>query len=166
MSAEKIAPGKYVALTYTMFDDQGAVVEDCELPVGFVYGHGNELIGEIDAAILGASEGDVCEVEVPPEKGFGHRNVNLVIREPIDSVPENYRRVGAEVTMSNDQGDTRNFYVTAVDDEAITLDGNHPLAGKHLRVRVKVNQVREAGPDDLRATETTPGAAPGSDSVH
>ena len=58
MKKETIGKGKYVSLTYMILDDQDNVVEQHDLPLGFVYGSDTELIGGMDTALKGKTEGD------------------------------------------------------------------------------------------------------------
>lgn len=148
MSDEIIQPGKYVALTYAIVDVQGAVVEQHDMPLGFVYGSDTELIGDMDKAVAGKRAGDQVEVEVPPEKGFGAHDPSLIFTDKLDNVPPQFRKVGAEVQMQNDQGETRSFFITRIENGEVTVDGNHPLAGKHLKVRVTIQEVRDARPGE------------------
>ena len=148
MTEETIQPGKYVALIYTIEDEQGQVVEQHDMPLGFVYGSDTELIGGMDKAVAGKRAGDQVEVEVPPEQGFGERDPSLTFTDTIDNVPPQFRQVGAEVQMQNDQGETKSFFVTRIADGQVTVDGNHPLAGKQLTVRVTITEVRDARPGE------------------
>ncbi|MCG6965424.1 MAG: FKBP-type peptidyl-prolyl cis-trans isomerase [Chromatiaceae bacterium] len=148
MSDDIIKPGKYVALTYTIIDEQGEVVEQHDVPLGFVYGSDTELIGDMDKAVAGRRAGDQVEVSVRPEQGFGDHDPSLTFTDQIDNVPPQFRQVGAEVQMQNDQGETRSFFVTRIEDGEVTVDGNHPLAGKHLTVRVNIQEVRDARPGE------------------
>jgi FKBP-type peptidyl-prolyl cis-trans isomerase SlyD len=148
MTEETIQPGKYVALTYTIEDEQGQVVEQHDMPLGFVYGSDTELIGGMDEAVAGKRAGDQVEVGVPPEQGFGARDPSLTFTDAIDNVPPQFRQVGAEVQMQNDQGETKSFFVTRIEDGQVTVDGNHPLAGKQLIVRVTITEVRDARPGE------------------
>ena len=50
--------------------------------------------------------------------------------------------------MQNEQGETKSFFVTRIDDGEVTVDGNHPLAGKQLTVRVTIQEVRDAKPGE------------------
>ena len=59
-----------------------------------------------------------------------------------------FRRVGAEVAMQNEAGEVKTFYVTRIEDGKLTVDGNHPLAGKSLFVRVNILEVRDAEPGE------------------
>ena len=71
MKKQKVDSGKYVSLTYSITDEQGLILEQYDLPVGFVYGSDTELIGGMDSAIRGKYEGETIEVAVRPEDGFG-----------------------------------------------------------------------------------------------
>jgi FKBP-type peptidyl-prolyl cis-trans isomerase SlyD len=148
MSDMTVQPGKYVALTYRICDDHGEVLEQHDLPVGFVYGSDTELIGGMDRAIRGKRAGDRVEVTVPPEAGFGPRDPSLTFTDNLENVPPEYHHIGAEVSMQNDAGDVKTFYVTRIEDGELTVDGNHPLAGKLLTVRVNILEVRDAAPGE------------------
>jgi FKBP-type peptidyl-prolyl cis-trans isomerase SlyD len=148
MSDESIQPGKYVGLTYTIVDQAGQVVEQHDLPLGFVYGGDTELIGDMDKAVAGKRVGDQVEVKVPAAQGFGDYDPSLTFTDMIENVPPQFREIGAEVQMKNDQGETKVFYVSRIEDGKVTVDGNHPLAGKELIVRVTITEVRDAQPGE------------------
>ena len=148
MSDDIIKPGKYVGLTYTIVDERGEVVEQHDVPLGFVYGSDTELIGNMDKAVAGKRVGDRLEVKVPPEQGFGAHDPNLTFTDTVENVPPQFRQLGAEVQMQNEQGETKSFYVTRIADGEVTVDGNHPLAGKDLTVRVTITEVRDARPGE------------------
>lgn len=166
MSELTIEPGRFVALAYTMLDEHGMVIEDRERPVGFIYGGQDELIGGIDDAILGHSAGDVIEVTVTPEQGFGERDPGLVIIERLEDIPPEFHHVGAEVEMKSETGDSRMFLVTRIADDEVTIDGNHPFAGRTLTVRVRIVEVREPRPDDYVAADEPAETVPPSSRLH
>ena len=90
------------------------------------------------------------EVSLTPEEGFGAHDPELIYTDSIDNVPEEFRRVGAEVEMMNDQGDSKTFMVTHIEDGKLTVDGNHPMAGKAITFRIKVTEIRDATPEELQ----------------
>lgn len=139
-----VQQGRAVYITYTIRNGEGEVLEQYDLPVGYVHGADSGLIEPLERALDGRAAGDLVEVEVPPEDAFGLHDPALVIRDRIDNVPAEYRRAGAEAVFQNERGDTRTFRVTQVDSEYVTLDGNHPLAGVTLTYSIKVVAVREA----------------------
>lgn len=145
-----IVTGQYVALTYHIRNQHGQVLEQTDLPVHYIHGGDTELIGGMDAALVGCSEGDEIEFELTPEdSGFGDHDPALVFTDDLDNVPPQFRHVGAEVLMESDDGESHIFYVTAIADGKLTVDGNHPLAGQHLIVTVRIVEVRPPRPEDL-----------------
>lgn len=149
---EKIKPGKYISLTYVINDETGTVVEQNDIPVGYVYGGDTELLGGVDTALEGRQAGDEVTSEIPPENGFGEPDPDLMFTDDIDNVPPQFHQIGAEVQMLNDKNETKTFYVTKIEDGKLTVDGNHPLAGKTLTLRVKILDVRDATEDDIRTS--------------
>ena len=144
MKTETISNGKYVSLTYTILDDQGNVVEQHDLPLGFVYGSDTELIGGMDKALKGKAAGYSVEVSIPPDEAFGQYDPTMTYTDDIENVPPEYRRLGAEVQLQNEGGEAKTFYVSSIEDGKLTVDGNHPLAGKNLTVKIKILEVRDA----------------------
>ena len=150
MSDQVVAQGKYVTLTYSISDEQGNVVEQSDLPVGYVHGGHQELIGGMDRAVAGKRSGDIVELALAPEEGFGARDPDLTFTDDVENVPPEIRRVGAEVQMQSESGDVKAFYVTRIENGRLTIDGNHPLAGKALRVKVWIQEVRDPTPDEIQ----------------
>jgi FKBP-type peptidyl-prolyl cis-trans isomerase SlyD len=148
MRDQIIEPGKYVALTYVIEDDEGRIVEQQDMALGFVYGSDTELIGGMDKAVAGKKTGDHVTVNVSPEQGFGDHDPGLTFVDAIDNVPPQFRHVGAEVQMQNDAGETTSFFVTRVENGQVTIDANHPLAGKDVTVKVTITEVRDARPGE------------------
>lgn len=149
MTAEIIQDGKYVSLTYSIQDNEGSVLEHSDLPVGFVLGGAQELIGGMDAAIRGKAAGDEIDFDLPPDAGFGTHDADLTFTDDINNVPPQFRQIGAEVQMQNEAGEVKSFYVTRIENGRLTVDGNHPLAGKTLRIHVHIHEVREANREDM-----------------
>jgi FKBP-type peptidyl-prolyl cis-trans isomerase SlyD len=146
-----ISDGKLVALTYSITDSNGAVLEQADLPVTYIHGGQIELIGGMDAAIRGKQAGDIIELQLAPEQGFGAHDPNLTFTDDLDNVPPEFRFIGAEVQMHNEAGEVRSFHVTQIADGKLTVDGNHPLAGKSLVVHIRIQEVREPTHAELTA---------------
>jgi FKBP-type peptidyl-prolyl cis-trans isomerase SlyD len=156
-----ITPGKLVSLTYRIEDEGGTLLEQTDIPVTYIHGGQTELIGGMDAAVNGRSVGDEVELVLDPERAFGPHDPDLTFTDDLANVPPELRFVGAEVQMENERGERRSFYVTRIADGKLTVDGNHPLAGKTLRVRVRIEEIREPThaelTADLHAGRTLPG---------
>jgi FKBP-type peptidyl-prolyl cis-trans isomerase SlyD len=142
-----IRTGKLVALIYSIRDEHDTILEQSDLPVSYIQGGNNELIGGMDRAVEGKRAGDQVELTLTPENsGLGPPDPDLTFTDDIDNVPPQFRHIGAEVQMQSDSGDQRTFYVTKIEDGKVTVDGNHPLAGKHLVVSIRISEVRDPTP--------------------
>ncbi len=152
MSKQIIAPGKYVGITYSIVDDAGNVVEQHDIPVGFVYGSDTELVGGLDKAVAGKTAGDEVDVQLSPDDAYGAYDPSLTFTDDLENVPPQFRKVGAEVQMQNEAGEVKTFHVSNISDGKLTVDGNHPLAGKQLTVHVKIVEVRDARPGEEKVS--------------
>ncbi len=148
MSKEIITTGKFVTLTYSICDLEGNVLEQSDLPVNYIHGGETELIGGMDRAVAGKGPGDEVSITVPPEQGFGDHDPDLTFTDDLENVPPQFRQLGAEVQMQNEAGEVKSFFVTKIENGKLTVDGNHPLAGKTLKVKVKILEVRDATQED------------------
>jgi len=149
MSDQVISDGKYVSLTYSITDDQGSVLEQTDLPVSYIHGGNTELIGGMDRAVAGKRAGDRVELSIPPQEGSGDHDPTLTFTDDIANVPPQFRHVGAEIQMQNEAQEVKTFYVTRIENGRLTVDGNHPLAGKVLHVHVQIHEVREPTTDEI-----------------
>jgi len=146
---ETVGPGMFVSLTYRIRERGGDLVEQSDLPVGYIYGGESELIGGMDQALLGKTAGDVVEFTLEPDQAFGAHDPSLKFTDEIANVPPQFRLLGAEVPMQSETGELKTFYVTQIENGRLTVDGNHPLAGKALDFRVQIHEVRKASSDDI-----------------
>lgn len=149
MSDQIIRPGKYVTLTYSIADDAGNILEQTDLPVGYIHGGNTELIGGMDEAVTGKRAGDRVDLTLTPDQGFGPHDPSLTFTDDLENVPPEFRFVGAEVPMQSDSGEVKTFIVTRIGGGTLTVDGNHPLAGKSLKVHVRIKEVRDPTQDEM-----------------
>ena len=151
MSEERVSRNKLVQFTYSISDGEGNVVEQVDLPVSYVHGASSMgLIESVERALNGCKVDDRIEVDVPPSEGFGEHDPDLTFADDIDNVPPQFRKLGTQVEMANDAGETKTFVVTKIEDDKLTLDGNHPLAGKTAKFSVKVVSIRDATPEEIK----------------
>ncbi len=144
MAKQRVGRRKVVYFTYEIRDPAGGVLERSDLPIGYVHGGKGELFEKLEASLDGRAVGDTVEVTLTPEESFGPHKPELTYTDRIDNVPLEYRRLGAEATFSNDEGETISMVVTRIEDDQVTLDGNHPFAGHTLVYRITVSDIREA----------------------
>lgn len=101
-------------------------------PLGFVLGDGNMIKG-FDAAVYGMKVGDQKSVTIPSQEAYGEKRDDMMMDVPLSQVPANIKpEVGMELSLQNQAGQPIPVKVTHVDEEKITLDANHPLAGEDL----------------------------------
>jgi FKBP-type peptidyl-prolyl cis-trans isomerase SlyD len=142
---ETIQQGKYVELTYQVIDAKTSqVLTAVEFPLGYVHGVNDVLSSQVMAELEGKSVGDRISVELDCDKLFGPRDESLVITDFIENVPEAYREVGTSIVMESDQGKTRTFLVTRMDEKTLTIDGNNPLCGRQVVFELEILAVRDA----------------------
>ena len=150
--SETIRDGKFVELIYKVTDRKtGHVLTRVEFPLGYVHGHNEILAPSVHRELEGKCAGDVIEVPIDGNQIFGLRDESLVFTDHIENVPEEYRQVGTSILMENDQGQTRSFLVTRMDDETLTVDGNNPLCGRQVVFTLEVLTVRDATDEETRA---------------
>lgn len=150
MSEQRIAPFKFVTLTYRIYDSDGLVLEQNDIPVSYIHGGHSELFEKIERALEGKIAGERITVTLAPHEGFGEHDPNLTFTDDLNNVPPEFRHIGAQVEMQNEAGDVRTFVVTRIDNGRLTVDCNHPFAGKTVRFEVDVQSVRDATTEELR----------------
>jgi FKBP-type peptidyl-prolyl cis-trans isomerase SlyD len=148
----QIAERSFVTIHYTLTDAKGEVLDSSEGPEGgeplsYVHGQGMIVPG-LEEALAGKAAGDHVKVTVDPEGGYGPRQDALVQKVSRDEFPDGDIEVGMRF-RSHGPGGARILTVAALDEDTVTLDGNHPLAGATLNFDVKIVAVREATDQDL-----------------
>jgi len=149
MTEQFVEQHKVVSFVYSIVDESGELLEQSDLPISYVHGGEHDLFEKVEQGLDGAVVNDTIEVSLTPEEGFGPHDPDLTYTDVIENVPEEFRSVGAEVEMMNDQGDSRKFTVTRIEDGKLTVDGNHPMAGKVITFRIKVTDIRDATPEEI-----------------
>jgi FKBP-type peptidyl-prolyl cis-trans isomerase SlyD len=149
MAGQFVEQNKVVSFVYTIVDTSGTLLEQSDIPISYVHGGKHDLFEKVEQALDGAVVSDTVEVTLTPEEGFGAHDPDLTYTDALENVPDEFRRLGAEVEMMNDQGDSKKFTVTRIEDGKLTVDGNHPMAGKTIIFRISVKGIRDATPEEL-----------------
>ncbi len=145
----QITKEKVVAIHYTLRDKEGKTLDTSsgKDPLHYIQGIGN-LIPGMEESLEGKSKGEKLNVVINPEKGYGVRNEDHVQEVPMEAFGGQTPEVGMQFQAGND--DQRYIVtVTAVTENMVTVDANHPLAGVELHFDVEVIDVREATNDEL-----------------
>ena len=148
--SKKITHNKFVSLVYTITDKDDNILERIDMPIQYIQGVKSQVIEKIETALTGHKEGDLVHVTLSPEEGFGAHQPELTFSDDINNVPPQFHTIGAEVEFQNDQGESKIFRVTNIGDGKLTVDGNHPFAGKTITYNITVKEVRDATADELK----------------
>lgn len=135
---------KVYTIHYNMKTRDGQVV-DTSLggePLEFVEGSGQVVKG-IEKALQGREPGQVLEVTIPPELGYGERRDDLVEVLPIEAF-EDVELTPGKVLQTNENGKIRVVKVIEVTQGGVKVDSNHPLAGFNLYFDLELIAVRDA----------------------
>jgi len=147
----KIGKGSVVDIDYSLHLGDGEVVDHSEPgePLSYLHGEG-EIVPGLESALEGAEAGDRKQVVVAPGEGYGEHDPRGIQRVPRQAFPADFQpQVGMELTAQGPDGDEVAFVIQGVELDAVTIDLNHPLAGKTLHFDVTVREVRQATPDEL-----------------
>ncbi len=147
----KIEKGRVVDLDYSLHLGDGKVVDQSEPgePLTYLHGEG-EIVPGLESALEGAQVGERKQVVVPPADGYGDHDPGGIQRVPRQAFPADFQpEVGMELSAHGPDGDEVAFVIQGVEPDAVTIDLNHPLAGKTLHFDVTVREVRAATPDEL-----------------
>jgi len=145
-----VADKKVVLIHYTLTNLDGELMDSSEgqEPLAYVHGMGNIVPG-LEKELVGKDVGDKVQAEVSPEEGYGEINDELiqeVERAAFDGVDA--IEVGMRFMAQTAWGE-QPVVVTAVNDETVVVDGNHPLAGQSLKFDVEIVEIRDATDEEL-----------------
>ena len=157
---EKILPGKYVEISYELFevapDGTDTLVHTVEAaePERFIFGVTPGMIRPLELALEGLEPGSSFDVAVPSNEGFPYNPDDVAeLDKDIFSVDGKFDneavRPGAYIPMQTPDGYRITGKVIEVTDKIVKMDFNHPLVGKDLRFKGKVEVVRDATPEEL-----------------
>jgi len=151
----KVEQNKVVALSYTLVVD-GAVADQAssEKPLEYIHGTGM-LLPRFEEEVAGKEPGEEYSFTLSPEEGYGVHNPEYVIDLPLAAfmidgeVRKDLLVVGRTIPMLNSAGQVVQGTVAAVKEDSVSMDFNHPMAGKTLNFSGKVESVREATEKEL-----------------
>lgn len=154
----QIAPNTVASIDYTLTDDDGRILDTSQGREPLTYLHGaGQLIPGLESALEGQSAGDSLAVTVAPADAYGERDERLiqeVSRSAFESVAE--VEAGMQFQVKDRSGQGRMITVTAVEQDKVTVDANHPLAGKPLNFEVEVVEVRPATDAEIEQGQPQP----------
>ena len=147
----QISKYKAVVLNYIARDDNGEIIDSSDVDGPIRYIHGTEdLIPGLETALEGHSAGEKMNVHVAMENAYGDRDESLVEDVPIENFP-GIESIESGMRFQTEMEDGSPFIVivTKVTKKHVTVDGNHPFAGKNLNFDLEIVEVREASAEEI-----------------
>jgi len=136
--------GDTVRIHYTGKLDDGYVFDSSRNrnePFEFTLGSGTVIPG-FDKAVSGMDAGETKTFTIPVHEAYGERNKEMVFDMPASELPDDVEPAPGMVLEAQGQnGDQFRLTVVKVEGETVTLDGNHPLAGKDLTFEIELLEI-------------------------
>ncbi|CAH0990899.1 FKBP-type peptidyl-prolyl cis-trans isomerase SlyD [Sinobacterium norvegicum] len=148
----KVSANNVVSIHYTLSNEAGDVLDSSngQEPLNYLHGAQNIIPG-LETALENLSVGDSFEVVVQPVDGYGEVNPEMIQQVPVASFEgfDGELVPGTALTATGGDGQTMNVTVVDVNDEFVTVNGNHPLAGMVLCFKGTIDAVRAASAEEL-----------------
>ncbi|MFZ5892200.1 MAG: FKBP-type peptidyl-prolyl cis-trans isomerase [Myxococcota bacterium] len=147
----QVGPGMWVHLAYQAFDEDGEPVEHTRQELEYVHGFG-ELLPELEGALDGRGVGARRTVHLSAQKAFGPRRPDRVLEFDKGEFPPDVAP-GDRFDAEGQDGHVMVLRVLEVQDDAVVVDMNHPLAGQSVRFELEVLGVRPATAEEIELAE-------------
>lgn len=144
----KITKDRVVTLRYKMHDATGKLLEDGRQASAYLHGGYGNTFAKVEQALEGHETGYQATLELTPAEAFGERDESLVQTIPKSQFPPGVK-VGGQLEGRGEDGRAQVFTVVKIKGPVVHLDGNHPLAGKALRLHLSVLDVRAASAEEI-----------------
>ena len=146
----KVGNAMVVTLDYTLKNDEGEVIDSSsnKQPLVYLHGAGNIIVG-LEDGLEDLQKGAEFKVSVPANKGYGVVNPRLISEMPKSRFPADAVLAIGQIFVTNGPNGQRQIKVVEVKDEAVVVDGNHPLAGKTLHFSGTIVDIREGSAGEL-----------------
>ena len=145
-----ITQNSVVSLNYRMFDADNKLIDQNEEPIVYLHGGYDNILPPVEAALEGLAAGASIKVAMSAEESFGHIEERLIREGDVGLFPPDIEVVMMFETRDPDSGEAHQFRVTQIDAGKVTVDGNHPLAGKALHFEATVLDVRAATEEEIQ----------------
>jgi peptidylprolyl isomerase len=135
--------GSTVQVNYTGKLADGTVFDSSydRHPLKFTVGKG-QLIGGFEKAVVGMNAGEKKTVVIPAAEAYGPRQENAVVEVERKNLPQNLDvQVGQRLELTQEDDSSLLVTVTATSESTITIDANHPLAGKDLTFEIELMSI-------------------------
>ena len=142
-----IENNKVVAIDYVLKNKDGEIIDDSKNagPLEYLHGHGDSIVG-LEKALLGKSEGDKVSAVIESAEAYGEIDSKLIVDVPKDGFPE---EITVEVGMQFQTESGHIVTVKKINEQTVTVDANHFLAGETLYFDVTIVSVRDATQEEI-----------------
>ena len=148
----EVGKDMFVIIEYRAHLEDGSYVrgEDGPVSLNFVTGY-DQVLPALERELLGLTEGAEVDFVIPAAEAFGEYDAAQVHTITLEEFPEGRTlEVGKWIIATNEQTQAQySYFVREKTEQSITLDFNHPLAGKDLYYQVKITSVRPALKEEL-----------------
>jgi FKBP-type peptidyl-prolyl cis-trans isomerase SlyD len=155
----EVTENTVVSIHYTLRDDSQIELDSSRGSDPLLYLHGHsQIVPGLEKALVGKKTGDKVLASVTPSDGYGEYDPDLTSKVAKKQFPKGASlSVGEMFEFSNAKGEPVVVRIAAVDGEDVTVDANHPLAGKTLHFDVEIVDVRAATKEELEHGHAHPG---------
>lgn len=141
MSTAKTGDTVKVHYTGRLDDDTVFDTSRGKSPLEFTIGEGN-LIKGFENGLIGMEIGEKKNLVIPPEEAYGQSDENLTTKVDRKHLPDSVQpAIGMQLQVKQKDGSIFVVWITGMDEDMITLDANHPLAGKTLNFDVELTDI-------------------------
>lgn len=145
----KISADKAATINYTLTDNDGKIIDESR-DSSFVYLHGHSnIIPGLEAELTDKSKGDSFQLTIQPADAYGEYNPAMTQVIDRSAFGEEPIEVGMQFHAQGENGHPVLITISKIEDNNVTIDGNHPLAGVTLNYEVEVMDVRDATEEEL-----------------
>jgi peptidylprolyl isomerase len=137
---QEVKSGQFVSVHYTGKLEDGTIFDSSleREPLEFIVGAGSLILG-FEQAVTGMKVGETKTATIPPGEAYGPYDQDQVIQVERSKMPADAElKVGQHIHLNHPDGRSVRLSIIDVSDESVTLDANHPLAGKTLLFEIRV----------------------------
>jgi len=140
-----------VSMSYRLENGNGELLDSSQGQLPLVYMHNTgAILSSLERELTGRQKGEALDVVIYPEDGYGYAKEELVKNVSREQFSGIDLTLGMRIKASNKENkETQLLTVTAIEEDTVTVDANHPLAGQILHFHMGIVEVREPTEQEL-----------------
>lgn len=143
-NAYEVTQDRVIRLRFRISDAEGGEILQFGDDLFYLHGGYGGAFPKVEQAMQGCRVGDTVAVDLSPEEGYGRHHAERVLTVPLAEFAGTVPELGEAVDGELPDGGNLTFVVTDIDGTHVTLDGNHPFAGRRLACHFEVLEVRDS----------------------